>query len=511
MRKKTPFYILVVMVMIFTMAIPASGQAGAPDPGSSRANIFIQNIGSADASLTLSFTRGADVSTGPSTFSYSEKGLASGAGKSLLYTTCWQDGCISPNTPVPDGWAGAVEIASDQPLASIVNLFWTGIPSADSYSGVSTPSSTVYMPNLLKTSSRRSIVTVQNTDSTDATGVQMIYFNRNGTAVFTGTATIPAKSMKQFDLSTIAGVDFSATSGTGSLKIVHSTNKLAATASIHYPAGDRGSAVYSGFASGSTKIWYPSQFRRYSGTTPTLYNANIVQNLGSTAANVTVHFIGKTASNLTTSCTDTIQPGSSQGYNMITQGTAPAACWTQIQALGTNWVGTVMIESTNSQPLAGVGFYFSTSNVKDVLSFEAIPDGAASAKVYSPATYRKLTGWPTSSQQWSTTLVQNLEAVTRTLNIKFYSSAGVQVGAAAGYTVDVGPNGSVGLNLYAGVNLPAAALTDLGTSFNGGMVVEGPAGSKLVGVTNIFYEAPGNPAPAGSREQGAAYDSFPAP
>lgn len=507
MKKLVPVVVLVALIV--AVAIPVYGQAGAPNPGASRGNIFIQNIGTAPANFVLTFTRGAGVATGPTTFTYNVTNLPVGGAKSLLYTNCWQDSCTSPSTPVPDGWAGAVQISSDQPLASIANLFWLGIPSAGTYSGFSAPATTVYMPNLLKSTTRRTVVTVQNTAATDANNVQMIYFNRNGTAVFTGTANIPAGSMQQFDLSTIAGVDFSATSSTGSLKITHPTNALSAVASIHYPAGDRGTAVYGGFVGGSTTIWFPSQFRRYSGATPTLYNANIVQNLGTQAANVTVSFLDKNNTN-NQQCTDTIQPGASQGYNMISQGTAPAGCWTAIQALGTNWSGTVKVESTNGQDLAGVGFYFSTTNVGDVMAFEAIANEAGSAKVYSPAVYRKLSG-AASSQQWSTTLIQNLENVTRTLTVKFYNTSGVQVGAVAGYNVTVAGNASAGLNLNTGVNLPAQALTDLGTSFSGAMVVEAPAGSQLVGVTNIFYEAPGSPAPAGSREQGAAYDTFPAP
>jgi hypothetical protein len=506
-RKLVPIVVLVALIVV--AVVPVYGQAGAPNPGAGRGNIFIQNIGSGPANLVLSFTRGAGISTGPASFTYNVNNLAVGGSKALLYTTCWQDGCTSPGTPVPDGWAGAVQISSDQPLASIANLFWTGIPSAGTYSGFGTPATTVYLPNLLKSTSRRTVVTVQNTEGTSAANVQMVYFNRNGTAVYTGTATIPANSMQQFDLSTIAGVDFSATSGTGSLKITHATNKLTAVASIHYPAGDRGAAVYGGFVGGSPTVWFPSQFRRYSGATPTLYNANIVQNLGTQPANVTVSFLDRNNVN-NQSCTDTIQPGASQGYNMITQGTAPAGCWTAIQALGTNWSGTVKIVSTNAQPLAGVGFYFSTTNVNDVLAFEAIPDEGSGSKLFAPAVYRKLSG-ATSSQQWSTTLVQNLENVPRTLTIKFYNTAGVQVGAAGGYSVPVAGNASVGLNLNTGVNLPAQALTDLGTNFSGGMVVEGSAGSKLVGVTNIFYETPGAPIPAGSREQGGAYDTFPAP
>jgi hypothetical protein len=510
MRKSV--VVAISLALVLAMVVPTF--AAPPDPGTGKANIFLQNIagtGSA-ADFTLNFTRGWDSTVGTASFSYSVSGLGDGAAKSLLYTKCWQDGCTSPNTPVPDGWAGAVEIASSAPLATIVNMFWDGIPQAGTYSGVGAPDTTVYMPNLLKSDTRRTIVSVQNTEATDATGVQMLYYDRTGALKYTGTATIAAGSVARFDLSTIAGVDFSATSGTGSLKITHATHKLAAVASIHYPSGDRGAAVYSGFTGGSTKIWYPSQFRRMTSGAWSLYNANIVQNIDTAAANVTINFLGKDAGYTTTSCTDSIQPGASAGYNMITQGTAPAGCWTAIQSLGDNWVGTVMVESTNAMKLAGVGFYFSVNNVKDVLGFEAIPDEMASNKVYAPAVYRKIKSTVADgSKQWSATLVQNLGGSAVTVDVKFFSSEGVQVGST--YNVSIPANGSIGLNMWKGVNLPQAALDalDAGTGdlgFNGGMVVSAPAGSQLVGITNIFYEAPGTSL---GRELGAAYDCFPAP
>lgn len=516
MRKS--LMVLFTLTLVVGMVFPTMTFAAPPDPGTGVANIFIQNIApSGNADITLNFTRGWGSTASPTNFNYTVSGLTPGSSKSLLYATCWQDGCSDPKVPVVDGWAGAVELASSAPLATIVNLFWGGSPatSAGTYSGVGAPGTTLYLPNLLKSDTRRTVVSVQNTEATDATDVQMLYYNRNGDLVYTGNATIAANSVSKFDLSTIAGVDFSATSGTGSLKVT-STKKLAAVASIHYPAGTSGAAVYGGFTSGSTKIWLPSQFRRSNPAGGwSLFNANIVQNVGGSAANVTVNFIGKRAgTDATTSCSETIAPGVSQGYNMATQGTASAGCWTAIQNLGTNWVGTVMVESTNAMPLAGVGFYFSTSNVGDVMAFEAIPDETASNKLYAPAVYRKLKdGIAAASQQWSATLVQNLAASPVDVTVQFYSTAGVQVGSD--YNISIAANGSIGINLLAGVDLPAAALTALDNAgaqgFAGGMVVTAPAGAQLVGMTNIFYEDPGTPIPTGSRELGAAYVIFPAP
>ena len=199
-------------------------------------------------------------------------------------------------------------------------------------------------------SGRLTQVYIQNTESTQCTDVELYYYNRNGTSVKSDTKTIPANSQIMLDLST-ENPDFSATSGTGSLHIHSNSCNLAAVASVHYPAGDRGTAAYRGFTGGETKVWFPSVFRRQTSGSWSLYNATIVQNLGDQDASVTVHFIGK-GSSVTTAVSDTIKAKASNGYNMITQGTASAAVWNTIQSLGTNWVGSIMVESHNSQPLA---------------------------------------------------------------------------------------------------------------------------------------------------------------
>jgi len=494
--------LLLLGVVVTMLAIISGASAQGVNPGVSKANIFLQNLSqtSENADITLQFTRGDGITVTPPSFNEEVIGLAPGGAKYLLYTRGWQD---PEETTVADGWAGAVEVASSQPLAAIVNLFWDGNASAGTYPGVDTASHDVYLPNLLVRDGRLTMVYIQNTESTQCTDVDLHYYNRDGTSVKTDTKTIPANTQITLDLSTEAP-DFSATAGTGSLHIHSNSCNLAAVASVHYPVGDRGSAAYRGFTGGETKVWFPSVFRRQSGSTWNLYNATIVQNLGSADANVTVNFIGKTASYTTTSCNDVIKAGASNGYNMITQGTASAACWSAIQSLGTNWVGTIMVENT-SQPLAGVGFYFSINNVPDVMGYESIGDSTASNKLYSPAVYRKYIG--ASSDQWSATLVQNLCGSSVSTNVDFFDSNGVH--KAGPYAVSIAANSSVGLNLHSGVDLPTAALTALGTSYSGGMVVSSTSGNCLIGVTNIFYES--KVTPSVSRERGAAYPLFPAP
>jgi hypothetical protein len=496
---------LLLLGIVFTMlAIISGASAQGVNPGLSKANIFLQNLSqtSENADITLQYTRGEGITVSPASFSETITGLAPGGAKYLLYPNGWQE--PPAETTVQDGWAGAVEVASSQPLAAIVNLFWDGNASAGTYPGVDSASHDVYLPNLLVISGRLTMVYIQNTESSQCTDVDLHYYNRDGTSVRNDLNNIiPANTQITLDLSD-ENPDFSATKGTGSMHIHSDSCNLAAVATIHYPAGDRGSAAYRGFTGGETTVWFPSVFRRQSGTTWQLYNATIVQNLGSTDASVTVHFIGK-GSSATASVNDTIKAKASNGYNMITQGTASSNVWSTIQSLGTNWVGTIMVESTNSQPLAGVGLYFSMNNVPDVMGYESIADSTASDKLYSPAVYRKYIG--ATSDQWSTTLVQNLCGSAVDTDVDFYDSGGAH--AAGPYDVTIPANSSVGLNLHAGVDLPDQALTDLGTSYSGGMVVSSAAGDCLIGVTNIFYES--KVTPGNSRERGAAYPLFPAP
>jgi hypothetical protein len=476
-----------------------------PNPGIGSANIFIQNIGDNTAAIRLDFTEGPSA-TGVPTFS-SELSLAEKAAKMLLYTQNW-----GSTTSVPNGWAGSVEMSSSEPLAAIVNLFWdyggTTWQAAGTYTGIDAPSTEIYLPNCLVRDGRQTRVYIQNTSDTAAT-IYLNYYDRNGNPHAVDTKTLDPK--KQMTLYLNQEITPFPTAGVGSLYITSTVN-LAAAASLHYPLGyidgDAASAAYSGVSSGDTTIWIPSIFRRGQEGGPwELANASIVQNLGDATANVTVYFIGKTAAHASTSASHTIPPKASYGYNMMVQGTADANVWNAIQSLGTNWAGTIKVVSTNGQPLAGVGFYFPYKQKSGIMAYNAIRDSDATNKISAPAIYRKWPGqnWDATAAQWSTTLVQNLDETNPVnITVNFYKSDGTF--AAGPYTVNIPAGGSVGLNLYAGVDLPQDALNSLDTvtnyGYSGGMIIEAPTGSRLISITNILYRG---------RANGAAYPCFPMP
>jgi hypothetical protein len=466
---KRLLWIVFVSVVLLSL-IGSSVLAQGINTGTGKTNIFMQNLGAGNAQVTVKFYREG---TGALDWDYTiPNAIPPKGAANLLY----------PNFQVPDNWAGAAELASTEPIAAIVNMFWDGNSTAAAYSGIDAPATEAFLPNLLKIVNRQTRVTVQNTEGTQAS-IVIKFYNRNGQEVGTKNDTIPAKAEVTYNLDNVAEADFSATAGTGSLYITSNT-KIAVMASLHYPDG---SGAYSGVSRGDTVLWVPGVFRREgpaNWTIGAIYSATIFQNLGASPANITVDLIGKPPL-INTSFTDVIQPKASYGINTRSQGTMPPDKWNAaIAALGSNWNGTIKVTCTNGQPLAGVSLYFNKGIASDLAAYEAIRNSDATTNALSmPAVYRKM-----AIPQWSTTLVQNLDNAAATINVKFYKGDGTQAGAAAGYDVPIPANGSVGLNLKTTVNLPQQALIDLGDNFNGAMYVTSTTGQHIIGMTLFFIE-----------------------
>jgi hypothetical protein len=285
-------------------------------------------------------------------------------------------------------------------------------------------------------------------------------------------------------LDQVSEADFSATGGNGALYVTSNT-KIAAMASIHSTTW---SAAYSGVASGDETIWVPGIFRKASGSNWSLFSAIVVQNLGSSTANITVELIG-TGANASSSIQDTIPAKASYGVNTRSVGTMDQAKWDALMGpLGTNWQGSAKITCTNGQSLTGAGFYFLPAAVPDALGYNAIKAMDATTNAVSmPAVYRKQgTG---TADQISTTLVQNLDSTDGTINVKFFRADGTVAGNAAGYNVNIPAGNSVRLNLKSGLELPAQALSDLGNAFSGAMYIESTSGINIIAITNIVYES----------------------
>jgi hypothetical protein len=465
---------LAVLLGLLVALAPMAALAQGVTPGTGKTNVFMQNLGAADAQVNVTFYR---QDTGDPDWTYTiPDPIPSKGSRYLLYT---QFG-------VGDNWAGAAELAATEPLAAIVNMFWDGSGStsatAATYTGVDNPATEVYLAGLAKSSVRQTRVSVQNTENT-AANVALRFYDRSGTLTGTLNDNIPAKAEKTYVLDQIAQADFAATGGNGSLYITSNT-KIAAMASVHSPTW---SAAYSGASTGDTTVWVPGVFRRAVGGVWQLFSAMTIQNLGNVPANIMVEMIG-IPGRASTSWTDTIPAKASYGINTASVGQMDPTKWaTAMNILGTNWQGSAKITCTNGQQLTGAGFYFLPAAVPDILGYNAIRASDATSNAISmPAVYRRTTG---TNQIYSTTLVQNLNNTAGTLNVKFFSAAGTPAGNPAGYNVALPADSSIRLNLLAGLELPAQALTDLGDAFTGAMYIESTSGNSIIAVTNIVYSS----------------------
>lgn len=464
MKKK--LVALVVAALVISLMASTVWAQGV-DPGTGVTNIFMQNLGSSDAQVRVLFYP-EDVGGTPD-WDYTLPDTIPPLGSKYL---------LFPDFGVGDNWAGAAELAATEPLAAIVNMFWDGSNSAATYTGVDAPALQAFLPGLRKATGSQTRVTVQNTEDVQ-TSIALNFYNRDGTLVGTKNDMLPAKAEKTYYLDEVAECDFSATGGNGSLYVTSTVAKIATMASIHFV---NGSAAYSGVSAGDTTVWVPGVFRKLS---PLLFSAVTIQNLGNATANVTVNLLGVPGQPSHTFST-TIPAKASYGINTLSQGQMDATLWNNmVAAIGDNWQGS--IKATADQPLAAAAFYFLPgAGINDILGYNAFLDSAATTGLSMPAVYRKVTGSP---QQYSTTLVQNLDNTDGTINVKFYSAAGVQVGNVAGYDVNLPAGSSVRLHLgvASGLELGAQAITDLGNAFSGAMLIRCTTGQRIIGITNIIY------------------------
>ncbi|MCO6452343.1 MAG: hypothetical protein J5I90_16310 [Caldilineales bacterium] len=119
---------------------------------------------------------------------------------------------------------------------------------------------------------------------------------------------------------------------------------------------DRGGLLEAGIytlaneAGGATKIFTPNVKRINPGTWQK-WSAVIVQNLGGSAADVTVAFYNRSGTKVLEFANDSIGVGASLGYNTRNGGDKPASAF---DPLGTSFEGHVVVTSNNGQPLAVV-------------------------------------------------------------------------------------------------------------------------------------------------------------
>ncbi len=321
--------------------------------------ISIQNTGDSTANVQINFRDrlGNAFSGNPVTFT-----IPKYAQHTLDLTTVG-----FPNTSyLPAGWwDGSAEITSDQPVSAVATTLWDG--KSSTYNGLTQADSKLYIPTHYRVESGStwliySALVLQNTTGT-AANVTVHYIPRNAGSnnPFDLTITIPAYA--SYGINTRNGgmlahdnptgwSNMQTTLGTwwdGTVVVDSSQPLVGIVNTIWQNTSTAGTYSAVGPSGGATALYVPEQYRVKSGSSWVKYSAAIVQNIGTSSANVTLTYYNPDGSQALR-VTDTIAAGAALGYNLRNGGSKPASTF---DPLGTNYQGGLLI--TSSQPLSVVG------------------------------------------------------------------------------------------------------------------------------------------------------------
>ncbi len=171
--------------------------------------------------------------------------------------------------------------------------------------------------------------------------VSVYYYDQNGSSLAGPSPTIPGNGSFLID-----PASSQLPQGFNGAGVASSNQPLAAVVQTNWtgsPSGDGFEIdTYTGVSAGSTKICFPSLFKANQQVA-----AFTVQNTGTSAANVQISYYRRNGT-AEGQFTDAIPMGAQHTYDLRTPGAT-------VPNLTAPWDGSAIVESTNGQPLAGVG------------------------------------------------------------------------------------------------------------------------------------------------------------
>lgn len=268
---------------------------------------------------------------------------------------------------LPDGFKGAAVVSSDQPVAAIGSeqtTYADGSIGNSQYSGFGSQDigSHFYLPNVNKAfggSSWSSRITLQNTTNTPVTAT-ITFYNGDGSVQDTDQVNLPSNgstTLTQAD-------DTELPDGWLGAAIIDATGDIAVIVDVM--SADGRLETYNGFASGSTVMYLPTLLIQFGANQ---WNTSFqVFNVGSATATVTMTYYTSGDPAPAKVVTSTLPQY--QSINRY-QPTADSD-------LGSPWIGSVVIEST--QPIVVVGSQSSGAPGKRLASiYNGVSSGATQA------------------------------------------------------------------------------------------------------------------------------------
>ncbi len=360
--KKTRLFILIGLALVMLMAaLPAFAD---PNPGEGNTDVIVtntnQNTGSAAAQVTAIY-----YNTG-GTAEYNRNRTVNSRGSYNFKAADAQLG---------DNWNGSMVLQSDNELAAVAEVKYTGGSfddgkETDAYTGYAVGATQLYFPFVAYASNQYTVVTVQNTEDTAVT-IQMTYTNRDGNVDFANvSSTIPALGSKSFAMNTpgqngvpnLTQTSFYSQNGywNGAVKVVaQNGKKIAAVASNHW---NFWSVAYNGAPGGAQTNYVPSAERRNStaqGQGWRGFSVITVQCVSNSTCNSRLRFYNATNGNLDLTLTKNINSGAAIAANTRTGGDFAASAY---NVLGNAWAGSVVVDTTNGTQVSVISYSIRPGN-----------------------------------------------------------------------------------------------------------------------------------------------------
>jgi hypothetical protein len=366
-------------------------------------------------------------------------------------------------------------LSSDQPVvATLVQLPQsTTVKNRPLSNGFSSGSSTVLLASVLKNQfNTNSTFSIQNADS-GAIDITVNFFdaaNPSAAPIVVTETNIPQGAAKYYDMGTLSNITAASFNGSATVTAVKTgtTTPANIVASVlELSTNSTAAKAFEGVAGGAPKVFMASALCDIFGGQRTAY---AVQNTSTTAtATVNVKYSNNTAD------TAQIGPGAKKSF---------IAC----DKTGANFSGAATIEATGADVVV-IGKVF---NNPAIAGFETafLGEPTGSEKLAIPyVRWTSDANFNSGARQRTFIAVQNVgTADVANVQVQYLDKTGAVVGTHTIASIAAGAKAnSTAINAGS-----SAALLEFGTpdanpggGFGGSVIIQGPAGSQLIGVARV--------------------------
>lgn len=441
-------------LLALIMSNPVSAQSAYKT--SFTTSITYTNVGSAAANITITYypETGSAITTNP----VANNGkLNVGASGSVF---------VGNVSQVGSSFKGAAVLSSDQPVvATLVQVpqGTTTVRNRPLSNGFTTGSSRVVLATVLKNQfNQTSVFSVQNAGSAPANFT--ITFKTTAGQSYTETVTgLAAGAAKYFDMGTVAALS-NVPNFNGSAVIEGTGVSLVGTV-MEFDTKEDGTGIgvsaFEGVTSGASQVYMPSAMCNFYGQT-TYY---AVQNVGTVATTAKVEY-----ANGTSFTTPNIAPNAKFSVNSCETLAPSTTSSAKITATASGAEVVVIGKVT------GAG-----------LSTAFLGEQSGSAKLVLPYVRWTESQWNASSsaRQRTYIAIQNVGAAlpAGSVKIRYIDINGNTVGTHTVNTA-LATNGKVSVN-PSEIGAAGNEFGYSGTTYGGGAIIEGPAGSQLIAVARV--------------------------